>query len=119
MNKEHLVPQMLLRLWPFRRGAGQIIPFDKFFSRLRFGTNEATVRTTDGFAMTVNPNELIGRHIYLTGEFDRSIIEILCNFSQPNDVLLDVGANVGYVSACFLKNVQGSRAIAVERRGRP
>jgi FkbM family methyltransferase len=72
------------------------------------------VRTTDGFTMTVNPNELIGRHIYLTGEFDRSIIEILCNFSQPNDVLLDVGANIGYVSACFLKNVQESRAIAVE-----
>src|SRR6266511_2626448 len=103
---------MLLRPWPFPRGAGRIV--DKFFGGLHFRTNEATVQTTDGFAMTVNPNELIGRHIYLTGEFDRSIIEILCNFSQPNDVLLDVGANIGYVSACFLKNVQESRAIAVE-----
>jgi len=112
VNKEHIFPQLLLRPWPFPRGAGRIV--DRFFGQLHFRTNEATVQTTDGFAMLVNPNELIGRHIYLTGEFDRSIIEILCNFSESDDVLLDVGANIGYVSACFLRNVQESLVVAVE-----
>lgn len=107
-----MAPQLLLRSWPFPRGAGRIV--DKFFSGLRFREKIAVVRTTDDFEITIDPNELIGRHIYLTGEFDRSIVELLCNFSEPNDTLLDIGANIGYVSACFLQNVPGSKSIAVE-----
>jgi FkbM family methyltransferase len=87
---------------------------DKFFAELRFEHQTAIVRTTDGFDITVTPNELIGRHIYLTGEFDRSIVEILTNFSERSDVLLDIGANIGYVSSCFLNNVPNSSVIAVE-----
>ena len=60
------------------------------------------------------PNEFIGRHLYLTGEYERSIVEILLKFSKPGDVLLDIGANIGYVSACFLNKVPRSRVIAVE-----
>jgi FkbM family methyltransferase len=79
-----------------------------------FSESVATVRTTDNFEITINPNELIGRHIYLTGEFDRSIVEILLDFAEPNDILLDIGANIGYVSACLLNKVPGCRSIAVE-----
>jgi FkbM family methyltransferase len=112
MNRQHIMAQILLRSWPFPRGAGRII--DKVFSGLVFEEDTATVRSTDGFEMRIMPNELIGRHIYLTGEFDRTNVEVLCNFSIPGDTLLDVGANVGYVSACFLKNVQDAKVIAVE-----
>src|SRR5690242_20656556 len=106
MNPEHLFAQALLRLWPFPRGAGRIV--DHYFSRLKFDMGVARVPTTDGFGLTVFPNELIGRHLYLTGEFDRSTVEVLLNHARPGDVLLDIGANVGYVSACFLKNVPQS-----------
>jgi len=112
MNREHIIAQLLLRSWPFPRGAGRIT--DRLFSKLAFTEEIATVTTTDGFNITVMPNEHIGRHIYLTGEFDRSTVETLCNFAKPNDTLLDVGANIGYVSACFLRNVTGSNVIAVE-----
>lgn len=112
MNKEHLGPQVLLRAWPFPRGAGRIV--DRFFSRLSFNDDVAVVRTTDGFSLSVMPNELIGRHLYLTGEFDRSTVEVLLKFARPGDALLDVGANIGYVSACFLTKVPDSTAIAVE-----
>jgi FkbM family methyltransferase len=112
MNNEHQIAQAFLRAWPFPRGAGRIL--DRYFSNLSFSRTRATVRTTDGFEITVAPNELIGRHIYLTGEFDRSIVEMLCNFSEPGDTLLDIGANIGYVSACFLNNVQNSNVLAVE-----
>ena len=112
MNDEHQIPQAILRKWPFPRGAGRII--DRCFSKLTFSRPTAIVRTTDDFEITVAPNELIGRHIYLTGEFDRSIVEVLCNFSEPGDTRLDIGANIGYVSTCFLNNVQNSNVIAVE-----
>jgi FkbM family methyltransferase len=112
MNREHLCPQVLLRAWPFPRGAGRII--DRFFPRLSFNDDVAVVKTTDGFALSVMPNELIGRHLYLTGEFDRSTIEVLLKFARRGDSLLDIGANIGYVSACFLAKVPESTAIAIE-----
>jgi hypothetical protein len=112
MNRQHVGVQIALRAWPFPRGAGRII--DRFLSNLKFANTLEDVATTDGFKMLVMPNDLIGRHIYLTGEFDRSIVEILCKFARPGDTLLDVGANIGYVSACFLANVPGSRVVAVE-----
>jgi len=64
--------------------------------------------------MLVSPSELIGRTLYLTGEFDRSTFEVLHNFSEPGDMLFDIGANIGYVSACFLWNVPNSSAVAVD-----
>jgi hypothetical protein len=54
MNRQHILPQILLRSWPFPRGAGRII--DHFFSRLAFDAKVASVRTTDGFAIKVLPN---------------------------------------------------------------
>lgn len=112
MNRQHILPQILLRSWPFPRGAGRII--DRYYSRLSFDAEVASVRTTDGFTIKVLPNDLIGRHIYLTGEFDRTTVEVLLKFSKPGDVLLDIGANIGYVSACFLQRVPRSKSIAVE-----
>ena len=62
MNSQKILPQILLRSWPFPRGAGRII--DHFFSQLTFENEVETVRTTDGFAIKVFPNDLIGRHIH-------------------------------------------------------
>jgi hypothetical protein len=120
LNPEHIIPQTLLRLWPFPRGAGRIcgryfpdLTF-RYFPDLTFRCEVATVRTTDGFSVKVRPNELIGRHFYLTGAFDRSTFEVLLMLAKPGDVLLDIGANIGYISACFLQRVDqrvdGSRA---------
>jgi FkbM family methyltransferase len=39
---------------------------------------------------------------------------MLCRFAKPGDTLLDVGAHIGYVSACFLKIVPASNVIAIE-----
>jgi FkbM family methyltransferase len=112
LNRQHVFAQTILRSWPFPRGAGRIL--DRYFSNIRFDNQIEIVRTTDGFDISIEPNDLIGRHLYLTGEFDRSVVEVLCNFSEPRDVMLDIGANIGYVSACFLNNVPNSKVIAVE-----
>lgn len=91
---------------------------DRFFSKLPFDEKVSKVKTTDGFEMQVVTNDLIGRHIYLTGEFDRTTVEVLLSLSRPGDVLLDIGANIGYVSGCFLKNVAQSKVIAVDPQPR-
>jgi FkbM family methyltransferase len=111
MIKGHLA-RAAIRTWPFPRGAGRII--DMCFAGLMLPEQRVVIQTTDGFDMVVNPNELIGRHLFLSGEFDRSIVEVLLAFAMPGDTLLDIGANVGYISACFLKNVADSRVVAAE-----
>ena len=96
----------------FARGSGRIL--DTFFRDLSFRCEVATVQTSGRFIMNVRPNQPLGRHIYLTGAFDRSIVEVLLTLAKPADVLLDVGANIGYISACFLQNVDGSSVISIE-----
>ena len=112
MNSEHIVAQIVLRNWPFQRGIGRVIT--KVFKDPVFKEDVAKVPTTDGIDLTVYTNDLIGRHIYLTGAYERSTIEVICNFAQDGDVLLDIGANIGYISASFLKNIPHSRVVAVD-----
>jgi FkbM family methyltransferase len=111
-NRRHIGAQLALRLWPFPRGSGRLT--DRLFSRLSFGSEKFSIITSDGFPMLVQPSDLIGRHLYLTGEFDRSTFEVLHDFSQPGDTLLDIGANIGYVSSCFLWNDPQSSVVAVD-----
>jgi FkbM family methyltransferase len=112
MNPEHITAQLMIKAWPFPYGSGRII--DKLFSGLVFKQPIGKVKTSDGFFLTVKPNEHIGRHIYLSGAFDRVIVELLLRFAHPGDVMLDIGANIGYVSACFLHRVPRSSVVAVE-----
>jgi len=112
LNDRYIGAQLFLRCWPFVNGQGRLV--DRLFSRLSFDQKLETVLTTDGFTMTVDPNDLIGRHIYLTGKFDRTVFGVLSKFARPGDTLLDIGANIGYVCGCFLQNVPQSKVIAVE-----
>ena len=70
--------------------------------------------TSDGFPIRVLADDLIGRHILMSGKFDRSIVQVLLDHARPGDTLLDVGANIGYVSACFLSQVKNSKAICID-----
>ena len=106
-----LVPTVA-RYWPLANGSGRII--DKFARGIDLGTGERRAKTGAGFPLTVLADDLIGRHILLTGRFDHSIVQLLLDRTRPGDVLLDVGANIGYVSACFLNQVRDGRAICVE-----
>ena len=102
----------LVRMWPFANGSGRFL--DRFASGLELGSLRTTCTTTDGFEMTVLPDDLVGRHLILSGRFDRSPIEKLLSHARDGDVIADIGANIGYVSCLSLSNVQGSRVIAVE-----
>jgi FkbM family methyltransferase len=64
--------------------------------------------------MTVLPNDLIGRHLYFTGQFDRTIVEVLLRFAVPDAVVLDIGGNCGYVACALLHALPRSRVVSVE-----
>lgn len=102
----------LARHWPFANGAGRLI--DRFARNVDLGKGERLALTNDGFYLHVLADDHIGRHILLTGQFDRSIVQVLLDNARADDVLLDIGANVGYVSACFLARVENSTVVCVE-----
>ncbi len=112
MNSEHILAQVMLRSWPFPNGTGMLVK--RFFEHLRFRDSETTVTTRDGFPMRIMPNEHVGRYLYLTGEFDRSIVNVMLSHARPGDTLLDIGANIGYMSASFLHRIPRSRVLAVD-----
>lgn len=108
-----LVRFILTRLYPFRRGQGRLLD-RTWLGRLDVGQEITTIQTSDAFEMEVLPRDHIGRHLVLTGQFDRTIVEVLLQFSSPGDRFWDIGANIGYVTCCMLKNVPQLRAVAVE-----
>ena len=106
-----LIP-LIARNWPFANGSGRIL--DKFARGIDLGVGERVAQASDGFPMHVYADDLVGRHILMSGAFDRSVIQVLLDQSRNGDVLLDIGANIGYVSAVFLKRVIGSEALCIE-----
>lgn len=113
-------PAMLLstivRHWPFANGSGRIL--DKFGKDIDLGHGERSTFASDGFPIRVLADDLIGRHILLSGKFDRSVVQVLLDHAKPGDTLLDIGANIGYVSACFLTQVPGGCTVCVEPQPR-
>jgi len=105
--------RLLMRTYPFPRGQGRIIDRTAL-ARLRFPEQRLLVPTVDGFTMEVLPNDHIGRHLYLTGQFDRTIVEVLLRFARPGDRVLDIGGNVGYVGCALLHLVPDCRVVSVE-----
>ena len=102
----------LARHWPFANGSGRLL--DLFARDVDLGGGEKVARTSAGFDIKVLAGDLIGRHLLLSGRFERSSVQVLLDHARPGDVLLDIGANIGYVAACFLSRVSGSTAICVE-----
>jgi FkbM family methyltransferase len=57
----------------------------------------------DGFSILVNANEIVGRAIYLGGNFEREEVRFLEANVKPEDICFDIGANIGYFSLIMAK----------------
>lgn len=106
--------RFLLFHYPFLNGCGRLVDRFSCLHDMTFPKDVAVVSTRDGFNMLVYPNELVGRHIALTGRFDPTIPGILESLLQPNDCVMDIGANVGYVSCRLLHRNRSCRVASIE-----
>lgn len=103
----------LLFLYPFDRGQDRII-YKTFLEKTRFDEDLLKIKTKAGFDMKVFPNDDIGRHLYLSGQHDQTIAQVMISFCTGEETVLDVGANVGYMSCRVLHALPRCRVISVE-----
>lgn len=107
-----------LKAYPFHCGQGRLVDRTPLRA-MRFKQGVMTVPCVDGFQIEVMPNDHIGRHLFLTGQFDRTIVEVLLSFCTGGDErILDIGANVGYVSCAMLHALPRGRVVSVEPQPR-
>ncbi len=74
------------------------------------------IQWTDAAGMTwmLNPHIAIDRALLLTGRHDPEIFEILSAEIRPNDVVWDIGANMGCLSLPLLRKHESVRLVAFE-----
>jgi FkbM family methyltransferase len=101
-----------VQAWPFANGQGRIV--DTLSPHVRFPTGRVKCRTRHGFDIEVMGSDHIGRHLLLSGQFDSSAALELIKFGEPGDSILDIGANIGYVSCLLLSRIPESRVTAIE-----
>lgn len=86
-----------LRRSPIEKGRwrliSKVLPWSK--QRLEMKTPR-TVRTRYGFRMRLDTSDWLGRHVFMTGEYEPSTTQVMTSLLQRGDVVIDVGANAGY-----------------------
>jgi len=107
------IARFILHALPLYNGKGRLIDRTPL-GKLSFGVKTLDVEALDGFTIRIIPDDLIGRQIFLTGCFDRSVSDVLIKIAQPGDCLWDIGANIGYISCTFLNRVENSRCLSIE-----
>lgn len=105
---------MLKRLFSSRRGRKLVL--DALDSKV-------TAITLDGgdHIITFAPHELVGRHVYTKGHFDRDRVEELVSILDERHLIpaggatiVEVGANIGTQTVYFCKTGKVRRLLAIE-----
>lgn len=52
-----------------------------------------------GDSLKINSNEAIGRAIWIKGVYDLVVTEALWRLTDPSDIAVDAGANIGYMTS--------------------
>ena len=85
----------------------------KLFSRNGHGV--INQKTPWGANIEIDINETIGHSIYSTRIYDLALSETLWRLIEPGDFVLDVGANIGFVtSLCSYKSGPGGKVWSFE-----
>jgi len=67
-----------------------------------------------GLPLEIDTREAIGRAIYKSGVFELNVVEAIFRLVDPNELSVDIGANIGLVTAAFLGASGGGRVVAFE-----
>ena len=82
--------------------------FRRVWRGLRASPPTVCVRLPWGTDLEINPEETIGRQIYMMGVFDLSVSETLWRLTEDGSTVFDVGGNIGYTSS-ILTHAVGPR----------
>lgn len=106
--------RLLTRAYPFWSGQGDLVQMPPL-RWLQCSHDELVVRLRNGLRIVIFPNDHIGQRVYFFGDLDWKVTVILKSILQAGDTFVDVGANIGIVSAQCLPRVGASgRVVAVE-----
>ena len=76
---------------------------------------DVNAKVAYGSVLTVNPREGLGRCMYYFGKWEPNLSQWLSKRLGPNDVFVDIGANVGYFSLLASRLVgSGGKVVAIE-----
>ena len=71
-------------------------------------------KLASNFYMQVNPSEHIQQQLFWYGHYEKEIGDLINEILQPNDVFLDVGANIGYFSLLAAIHQPSAKIISFE-----
>jgi FkbM family methyltransferase len=78
-------------------------------------TAEAVVALPWGLEINCSPSDMIGSSLVRTGVFELATTEALVRLTEPGDLALDVGANIGYMTSVLAHAVgPEGRVVAYE-----
>lgn len=102
-----------LQLIPFFRGKRRIckliinkIGIDK--------VKKISIKTKSGRFILPNLNEIISFDLFISGAYEKGLVEFLDKSISPNGVFIDVGANIGSISIPLALKRPDIRIIAIE-----
>jgi FkbM family methyltransferase len=78
---------------------------------LRDRRETRTVRTRHGFQLSVELDDWLGRHVYVTGEYEPGTSRVIGDLLRPGDTVIDVGANIGYFTLLASRRIGASGTV--------
>jgi FkbM family methyltransferase len=92
------VLRLFLQFYPREHGKYTILQ-KLYFPYLAPTENEIEfVTMRRGFRMKLQPKELLQAHLYLFGTYELPVTNFLQHFLKTGDTVIDVGANIGYMT---------------------
>lgn len=98
----------VLRHFPTDRIRWRFLPWGLRLCELNFRMPiEKTFRTRHGFCMCLDVSDWLGRHIYVTGDYENATTRVFGDRLSAGKCMFDIGANAGYFS-CLSASLVGS-----------
>jgi FkbM family methyltransferase len=66
------------------------------------------IKVANRFRMALDTSEYIQSHLYLFNSFEPSTIKCIGKLVKPDDIIIDIGANIGYLSLNFAAHLDSS-----------
>lgn len=93
----------IARNWPFRHGTGVLV--ERPAKLVKTWPHNKLIRLKDGRIFQGDLNDTLYRSLYLYGSYEPLVSASLIKLVHPGDVVVDVGANIGIITALLGKLV--------------